>query len=150
MRRTWGLKGFSRWEGPLKALPPFPPLLKLTGPILHSALQRWPKKKAPGADGWRPSELRQWPVGLLSLLVVFYEVVEEDERWPEALGMSLVPLLVKGGTEDPEDRRPIVLLSAVYRLWACIRAAGMRGWLKEAGVLPPPPRACVRRRLAGL
>ena len=35
-----GAEGFSKWEGPHEGPPPFPPLLKLTGPILHSALQR--------------------------------------------------------------------------------------------------------------
>ena len=30
----------------------------------------------------------------------------------------------------------------MYRLWACIRAAGLRSWLRAAGVLPPPGPGC--------
>eukprot|EP00972_Heterocapsa_arctica_P080564 11871826-Heterocapsa_arctica.AAC.1 len=47
----------------------------------------------------------------------------------------MVAMITKIGSEDPEDRRPIVLLSVVYRLWAAIRAATMRAWLARAGVL---------------
>eukprot|EP00972_Heterocapsa_arctica_P106575 15697954-Heterocapsa_arctica.AAC.1 len=47
----------------------------------------------------------------------------------------MVAMLTKGGSEDPEDRREIVLLSVVYRLWAALRAATIRAWLARAGVL---------------
>jgi len=107
--------------------------------MLHSAVQKWSNRKAPGADGWRPAELKQWPIGLFNLLVVFYEAIEGGQPWPAPLDVSLVALLAKGGTEDPEDRRPIVLLPIVYRLWAAVRAAGLRRWLSDCGVLPPPP-----------
>eukprot|EP00972_Heterocapsa_arctica_P062117 9156229-Heterocapsa_arctica.AAC.1 len=62
-----------------------------------------------------------------------YKVVEKAHRWPEVIEHSMVAMLTKGGSEDPADRRPIVLLSVVYRLWACIRAATMRAWLARAG-----------------
>ena len=55
----------------------------------------------------------------------------------------MVAMLPKGGTREPEDRRPIVLLASVYRLWSAIRAVTFRGWLVEAGILEPagPGRA---------
>ena len=71
-----GAEGFDAWVGPLRELPRHPPLVGLTGVMLHSAVQKWSNRKAPGADGWRPSELKQWPIGLFNLLVVFYEAVE--------------------------------------------------------------------------
>ena len=43
-------------------------------------------------------------------------------------------LLPKGGTTDPLDRRPITLLAILYRLWAGLRATGMRAWMRQGGV----------------
>eukprot|EP00972_Heterocapsa_arctica_P077605 11445275-Heterocapsa_arctica.AAC.1 len=54
----------------------------------------------------------------------------------------MVAMLTKGGSEDPADRRPIVLLSVVYRLWACVRAATMREWLARAGVFRAKGSGC--------
>ena len=40
-----------------------------------------------------------------------------------------------GGSADPSDRRPIVLLPVIYRLWVALRAAELRLWLARTGVL---------------
>ena len=40
------------------------------------------------------------------------------------------------GTQDPEDRRPIVVLLVVYRVWAALRARVFRAWLVDTGLLP--------------
>ena len=45
----------------------------------------------------------------------------------------MVAMLDKGGSQDPLDKRPIVLLPVVYRLWAAIRARTFRAWLAEVG-----------------
>lgn len=65
-------------------------------------------------------------------LAAFYGMVE---RWPAALPINTVDLLPTGGMRAPLDRRPIVLLPVVYRVWASVRAAAMRDWLRQAGVL---------------
>eukprot|EP00972_Heterocapsa_arctica_P052704 7757210-Heterocapsa_arctica.AAC.1 len=54
----------------------------------------------------------------------------------------MVAMLTKGGSEDHADRIPIVVLSVLYRLWACIRAATMSAWLARAGVLRPKGSGC--------
>ena len=38
---------------------------------------------------------------------------------------------------EPGDRRPIVLLACVYRVWAACRAHVMRKWLRDNGILVP-------------
>ena len=92
-------------------------------------------RKAPGADGLGVGELRSWPRGLIELLADFYELVEELGVWPGGLDLNLVAMLPKGGSDEPGDRRPIVLLPVVYRLWAAARAGPLRDWLKVAGLL---------------
>lgn len=53
------------------------------------------------------------------------------------MGPNLVALLPKGGSRQPRDRLPIVLLSALYRVWAGIRVAEKCDWLRGEWVLPP-------------
>ena len=126
------------WEEELRGLPPFPDPGPLTGDQLYEAVGGWGSTKAPGLDGWRPAELKDWPPQLFDLLAAFYGRVEAAGEWPSALSESLVATLPKGGTRELEDRRPIVLLSVVYRLWGALRASLFGRWLEEAGILPAP------------
>ena len=105
---------------------------------MYEAVGGWGSTKAPGLDGWRPAELKDWPPQLFDLLAAFYGRVEAAGEWPSALSESLVAMLPKGGTRELEDRRPIVLLSVVYRLWGALRASLFGKWLEEAGILPAP------------
>ena len=43
-------------------------------------------------------------------------------------------MLEKGGTTDPMDVRPIVLLPQLYRLWATCRAKELGRWMQDQGV----------------
>lgn len=54
----------------------------------------------------------------------FYRVVEDNGRWSLEWPPHLVARLPEGGTADPLDRRPIVLLPVLYTLWAAARACG--------------------------
>ena len=81
--------------------------------------------------------MHDWPLALWDLLAEILTEVESTGRWPMAFRHNLVCLLAKGGTMAPDDRRPIVLLSAVYRVWAALRAGALRGWLRAVGVLAP-------------
>ena len=69
------------------------------------------------------------------MLADCYELVEELGVWPGGLDLDLVAMLPKGGSDEPGDRRPMVLLPVVYRLWAAARAGPLRDWLKVAGLL---------------
>lgn len=48
---------------------------------------------------------------------------------------------------SPGDRRPIILRSALYRVWAAIRATEMSDWTRAAGVLAPTACASAAARL---
>ena len=117
-------------------LTPFPLIGELTGAELHRAIKRTPKAKAPGADGWCYQDLRDWPAQLVSLLAAFYSAVEAHGKWPACFNLALVAMLHKGGTEELDDFRPIVLLSTIYRLWASQRSRLLRAWLLAIELLP--------------
>ena len=117
---------------------------------LRRVLKRWAKRKAAGPDGWRPDELKDLPDEALAALCEFYAAVEATGRWPDKLSRNLVAMLTKAGTPDPSDRRPIVLLSAVYRLWAAARAAEMRTWLVDNNALQVGPNASAATQAADL
>ena len=126
------LRGFL---APLRELPRMPAPPPLTGESLASIGRTVSGKKAPGADGWRYSEVKDWPPELWSALARLLQRVEAEGTWPEDLSHNLVALLPKGGSEDPGDRRPIVLLATVYRIWAARRAVPLRKWLRQHGLL---------------
>ena len=48
---------------------------------------------------------------------------------------AIVAMLPKKGTSAPDDRRPIVLLPIIYRIWAGIRAQELITWLVRVGIL---------------
>jgi hypothetical protein len=125
----------ARWLPALDHFPQFPELAPLTGTLLQALLKTLPSGKAPGRDGWTYGDFKRMPVELLSLLALFFEVVEETGIWPETVGHSFVAMLPKGGTGTPDDHRPIVLLSVVYRIWAKARGPPFQAFLRAAGVL---------------
>lgn len=65
----------------------------------------------------------------------FYGLVEALRRWPVSWPAHLVALLPKGGMAAPMERRSVVLLPVVYRLWGAVRGRVMQDWLRGAGVL---------------
>ena len=123
------------WLAPLRALLPFPSLQSLTPELLWEVVRGTSKGKASGVDGWSYKEMADWPLALFAHLATFLALVEEVGRWPATWAGNLVCLLPKGGTASPEDRRPIVLLSCIYRVWAACRAQIFRAWLRQNGIL---------------
>ena len=142
-RFWWGLWGrperdhyeTDRWFGYLQALPRPPPPSPLTGRDLQRILGPWPARKAPGVDGWRTRDLKDLPLPALDLLARFLRLVEERGRWPAVLREAMVAMLPKKGTAAPDDRRPIVLLAIMYRLWAKVRAQEVQAHLVHLCIL---------------
>eukprot|EP00660_Eupelagonema_oceanica_P019203 gene19203-biopygen19823 len=95
---------------------------------LQETLRKMKKKQAGGIEGWRVAELKALPEPLLELLAEFYNVVEREGRWPEALKRSLITLIPKGEGTEPLNLRPISVMSPVYRLWAATRLREMIRW----------------------
>ena len=56
--------------------------------------------------------------------------MEASGRWPELTSFSEVVLLAKPGGDpaNPLDKRPIVLMSVLYRVWARYRRREFDGW----------------------
>jgi hypothetical protein len=124
------------WLEPLRSLPPFPAVGTLWGGQVWRTIKSTPIGKAPGRDGWRYAELRAMGTIGADLLAAFYTVVERAGTWPNDIRHSFVAMLPKGGSQDPDDRRPIVLLSVIYRVWAKARGPLFQRFLKSCGILP--------------
>ena len=124
------------WTAPLGELPPMPALAPLTAADLQDVVRQASKSKAPGADGWTYQHMATRPPEVFEILVRLLRQVEAKGEWPAGWAPNTVCLLAKNGTRAADDRRPIVLLSAVYRLWAAAGAKPLRRWLCAVGVLP--------------
>ena len=68
---------------------------------------------------------------LLERLAAFYNLVEDTGVWPKSLQQALVTLIPKGDGANPIDMRPISVMSAVYRLWACARLVDVKRWQEQ-------------------
>ena len=103
-------------------MPPFPAISALTGEHLHAIVKKAPKSKAPGRDAWTYGDLKRLPMPAFRLLADLLATVERTGRWPEPIAHSFVAMLPKGGTGEPDDYRPIVLLSVYYTAFGPRRA----------------------------
>ena len=128
------------WTAPLAELQGMDELPPLTGAALQDTVRAAGKSKSPGADGWTYGHMALWPDAAYEALAAILRLVERLGEWPHGWAANTVCLLPKGGTRDAGDRRPIVLLSAVYRVWAATRAHPFRRWLRSVGVLPARTR----------
>ena len=72
-------------------------MAELTAAQLRQMIKRIPKAKAPGADGWRYQDLRDWPLPMVDMLAKFYALVEKAGRWPASFNLALVAMLHKMG-----------------------------------------------------
>jgi hypothetical protein len=130
------------WLQALDRLPRFPAVQTLSGAHLQAIVKKAPKAKAPGRDSWTYGDLKRLPSPAFDLLAELFETVERAGAWPEPIAHSFVAMLPKGGSGDPDDYRPIVLLSVYYRIWAKARGPSFAKFLKAAGITPSAgPRA---------
>ena len=89
--------------------------------------------KASGLDDWVGEELRLWPLKLLQALWRLLLAVERLGRWPRGVRGAEVVLAPKpdGDPAEPLDRRPLNLLSVIYRPWAKIRGRDVAAWRRQ-------------------
>jgi len=126
-----------RWFETFDGFPAFPEVTPLTSDTLASVIRSVPAGKAAGRDGWTYGDLKRMPAPALELLCDIFKCTERTGVWPEPIAHSFVAMLPKGGSGDPDDFRPVVLLSVFYRLWAKCRGREFQGFLRLAGVSPP-------------
>ena len=130
------------WLKSLDRLPRFPGVSTLTGEHLQAIVKKAPKAKALGRDSWTYGDLKRLPLPAFRLLADLFATVERAGVWPGPIAHSFVAMLPKGGTGEPDDYRPIVLLSVYYRIWAKARGQPFTKFLKSAGITPSHgPRA---------
>ena len=108
-------------------------LQALEGKHLRQALEKMADAQAGGVEGWRVAELKRLPKPLLNRLAALFNVIEKTSRWPKCLERSLVTLVQKstGHNTNPEDLRPITVMSAIYRLWASTRVRNVMEWQEQ-------------------
>ena len=101
---------------------------RLKGEDLQRTLQRMKPMQASGSDGWRVSEMKRLPLTLLNKLADVLHMIEETGIWPAALEQAAVTLIPKDEGVRALDRRPISVMSAVYRTWAASRMRDVKVW----------------------
>ena len=98
---------------PLPAPPFFSPAL------VRKHIGKLKTKKAPGIDGITNGALRHVDSRIIAALTRLYNAILRLGYYPQAWKEGLVVMLPKGGKSprDPENYRPITLLSAVAKLF---------------------------------
>eukprot|EP00435_Cladocopium_sp_Y103_P062884 s241_g24.t1 len=99
----------------------------LTVDMWMTALRRFRPSAARGADGWARDDLLNMPRAHTELLLSLLTDIEHGRQlWPQQLQEGLVIALAKcEGAHRPNEYRPIVLLSIIYRCWASLRSRQM-------------------------
>eukprot|EP00435_Cladocopium_sp_Y103_P064826 s87_g26.t1 len=88
------------------------------------SLRRFKPTAARGADGWGKLDLLHLSrAHTLKLLALLTAVEQNETSWPAQLLEGQVIALSKcEGAHQPNEFRPIVLLSIIYRCWASLRS----------------------------
>ena len=122
----------AEWLGHLSGLPRFPALEVLTPQRVQEGINHLANGRASGLDDWVGEELRLWPAQLVVALTTLLVQVETLGRWPSGLQGAEVVLPPKPGGDpgDPLNRRPLNVLSVVYRVWARLRHREVATWRK--------------------
>eukprot|EP00973_Karenia_brevis_P051612 7167117-Karenia_brevis.AAC.1 len=90
-------------------------LTAISGAELRTLLARMSSSSSAGPDAWAVDELKQLPVPILDLLAELLNNFELHGRWPGDLERALVSMLGKGEGQAPLAKRPITVMSVIYR-----------------------------------
>eukprot|EP00435_Cladocopium_sp_Y103_P012470 s2398_g3.t1 len=117
------------WQRVLNFATQFLPRLHLQLPALNiadwrRAVRRFRPRAAKGADGWAKLDLVHMPdVYVEHLLTLLTQIEQAQSEWPAQLLEGMVIAIAKcDGAHRPNEFRPIVLLSLIYRTWASLRS----------------------------
>jgi hypothetical protein len=130
-----------RWSPLLAGILPCPRLEPISAKELEKLVAKIPGGKAAGFDGIVGNDIKNLPPLFYVKLSEFLNEVEGTGVWPEALSTTVVVLIPKAGATDPDERRPIALLSLLYRLWARYRARSVSQWASAFDPQPVGARA---------
>ena len=131
------LQSEDTWQRMANFVQAFMPKLPLVVPPLtvemwKKALQRFRPAAARGADGWARSDLLNMsPFHTRQLIALLSAIEDNQTEWPKQLLEGLVIAIAKcDDAHRPNEYRPIVLLSIIYRCWASLRARQMLAQLE--------------------
>ena len=94
--------------------------VKWTAPSLASLCSTYKKKSARGPDAWARQDIDMLPLCRKADLCALFETVQNGAWWPEQLLHAFICSVRKEPlAETAAQYRPIVLVSFLYRLWAC-------------------------------
>eukprot|EP00435_Cladocopium_sp_Y103_P060150 s1104_g21.t3 len=114
-------------------MPKIPLILPpLTLEMWTTALRRFRPNAARGADGWARKDLMNMsPFHMTQLLQLLTAIEQNQDAWPAQLLEGLVIAIAKrDDAHRPNEFRPIVLLSLIYRCWASLRSRQMLSQLE--------------------
>ncbi|CAL1166621.1 unnamed protein product [Cladocopium goreaui] len=120
------------WSRMINFVKAYMPKIPLTLPTLtvemwREALKRFKPQAARGADGWARLDLLNMSRPHTNQLLRLLTAIENRQMtWPDQLLEGLVIAIAKcDGAHRPNEFRPIVLLSIIYRCWASLRSRQM-------------------------
>ena len=89
------------------------------------------KEKAVGPDQWAPADLKLWSHKAFSWLADMLNVIEEQKVWPKEMLKVRAAFMAKDvqKDKDPLAYRVLLMMPAVYRLWAKVRLSHLAPWI---------------------
>ena len=108
----------------------------ITGERVAAAIRAMHDSSA-GADGWLRRELfvlQAWHPYLCDALARLLNLIEATGEWPEVWLLGIISLVPKDLTKEdpgPLDKRPIAVLSILYRTWSKIRGDDCMLWQEQ-------------------
>ena len=119
----------------------------ITDKEIFDAIRKMKMGKVPGVDGILPSILRHAAdaVGtnkmkqgnsVVAALSLLFNYVFHNEVWPERWGSGIIfPLYKQDSRLEPENYRPITLLSVIGKLFGLVIDKRISDWSERNGVI---------------
>lgn len=104
---------------------------------IYQAIHKTSNNKAPGLDAIPNEFLKSLPIQGIDLLVDCYNNILESESPPEEWSRSITVMIHKKGDKlNPNNYRPIALLSSLLKLFIQVLQHRLTEWAEKCGILP--------------
>ena len=103
----------------------------ITGKDLSEAANE-AKETAAGPDQWAPADLKLLSLKAFEALAILLNIIEDGAPWPEQMTTARAAFLPKEEEHflEPDAYRVLLMLPAVYRLWARTRLGHLEPWTR--------------------
>eukprot|EP00971_Amphidinium_carterae_P024768 488505-Amphidinium_carterae.1 len=107
-----------------------PELAPIDAALLWEVVRDASRASSAGPDGIWPAELKDLPMRAFEGLARIFDLIERNQRWPEATTYARVTILnKKPDKHEVLQQRLISVTSAYYRLWAASSFRQLQPWL---------------------